>query len=582
MKSRIISVVLLMYLSALTAVAQTNKIYYDNSATQWESVNIHYWSDPASTWPGVELEHVSGDIWAFAFDFDPSGLDGFLFCYGKTFGDTYQTADYKQPMIPGHLYKGAGGEKGKITDEGVYNGTPAEDKAIVTATPPSGTRFSDEITVTLKVNPVVDIHYTIDGTTPTTASPVYTAPLKFTATTELRTLTVTAEGAEKNQTFTYTKRSVIPVDNNSLITDYYRVNPDGKKGSNRTVNTKFTRYTNTNYQCRADNALSNWTDDDLICQGVARDIASAFRGKHEYPVIDSYAIYAAYDAENLYLGVQYVYSVWDEAGDGKSDNDRHRPWMMDGRLMLAFDLFADKEFEGVLNNGNTIWDSDGKYNVMRNGTDCIWLGNTKPMVGTPALFFPGPDGTVDYNDPASCVVLGTDPYYGVADGLLPDITHIWGQSKFGYDPEELRTNEGFVDLIDEVAREKHSFYEWKFPLSKLGITEQHIKLNGIGVMVIDTYGQGAIGCTPYDSTVFDNANVSYSKDPSTSAEKEDADIFTFKHARIGGSVGGAVMDITTSTDAPAEYFTIEGRRVSKPSHGLYIMRKGTEVSKVIL
>ena len=100
-------------------------------------------------------------------------------------------------------------------------------------------------------------------------------------------------------------------------------------------------------------------------------------------------------------------------------------------------------------------------------------------------------------------------------------------------------------------------------------------------MVIDTYGQGAIGCTPYDSTVFDNANVSYSKDPSTSAEKEDTDIFTFKHARIGGSVG-AVMDITTSTDAPAEYFTIEGRRVSKPSHGLYIMRKGTEVSKVIL
>jgi hypothetical protein len=87
---------------------------------------------------------------------------------------------------------------------------------------------------------------------------------------------------------------------------------------------------------------------------VARDIASAFRGKHEYPIIDSYAVYATYDADNLYLGVQYVYSVWDAGGDGKSDNDRHRPWMMDGRLMLTFDLDPNKEFEGVLTNGNTI------------------------------------------------------------------------------------------------------------------------------------------------------------------------------------------------------------------------------------
>lgn len=574
--------VLLMYVSALAAMGQTFTIYYDNSVTQWETVGIHYWGESSTTWPGVTLEHVSGDIWSYTFPYAPSSVNGFLFKHSTLIGDTYQTADYKSAPIPGHIYKGAGGAKGKVTDEGVYSGQPAEEKAIVTASPKSGTRFSDEITVTLTVNPVVDIHYTTDGTTPNAESPIYTTPFKFTSSTELRIFTVTAEGVENSQTFSYTKRTVIPVENGILNTDFYRVNPDGKNGSNRTVNTKFTKYPNTNYLCRADNALTNWTENDLICQGVARDIASAFKGKHEYPVIDSYAIYAAYDAENLYLGVQYVYAVWDAAGDGKSDNDRHRPWMMDGRLMLAFDLFADKEFEGVLNNGNTIWDADGKYNVMRNGTDCIWLGNTKPMVGTPALFFPGTDGTVDYTNPATCVTLGSEPFYGVADGLLPSINYIWGQAKFGYDPEELRTNEGFVDLIDEVAREKHSFYEWKFPLSKLGITEQHIKNNGIGVMVIDTYGQGAIGCTPYDPTVFDNATVSYSKDPSTSAEKEDTDIFTFKHARIGGKVSGSITDITTASDAPAEYFTIDGKRVSRPSHGIYIVRKGTTASKVIL
>ena len=101
-------------------------------------------------------------------------------------------------------------------------------------------------------------------------------------------------------------------------------------------------------------------------------------------------------------------------------------------------------------------------------------------------------------------------------------------------------------------------------------------------MVIDTYGQGAIGCTPYDPTVFDNAFVSYSKDSSTSAEKEDMDVFTFKHARIGGIISGAVTDITSANDAPTEYFTIDGQRISHPSHGIYIVRKGNTVSKVIL
>ncbi|MDE6157764.1 MAG: chitobiase/beta-hexosaminidase C-terminal domain-containing protein, partial [Muribaculaceae bacterium] len=446
MKLRILYALLAVMLPALSAVAEGFTIYYDNSATQWESVGIHYWGGPQTEWPGVEIDYVEGDIWAYTFPSAPTGVSGFLFKHATMTGDSYQTADFTKTPVKGHLYKGAGGEKGKVTDEGAYSGTPAPTTATVTADPRTGARFSDKITVSLTVSPVVDIHYTTDGSTPTTASPVYSAPLTFNATTTLRTLTVTDEGVEKTQSFVYTRRDIVPAVDGRLNTDYYRINPDGKTGSNRTVNVKFTKHPNTNYQCTADNALSNWTDDDLICQGVARDIASAFRGKHEYPVIDSYAVYAAYDADNLYLGVQYVYSVWDAGGDGKSDNDRHRPWMMDGRIMLAFDLFADKEFEGVLKNGNTIWDADGKYNVMRNGTDCIWLGNTKPTVGVPALFFPDANGTTSYDAPY-CITFGSEPFYGVANGLLPCIDHIWGQESFGYDPEELLTNDGFVDLI---------------------------------------------------------------------------------------------------------------------------------------
>ena len=583
MKLKFMNALLAVILSMSYAMADGVTIYYDNSSTQWESVGIHYWGGPQTDWPGVEIDHVEGDIWAYTFPSDPSHVNGFLFKHATKSGSIYQTADFSKAPVNGHLYKGAGGEKGKVTDEGIYQGTPAQPTATVTASPKSGKRFSDQLTVTLTVSPEVPIYYTLDGSVPTRSSQVYTAPVTLTETTELRTLTVTDEGVEKTQSFIYTRREVIDAVDGRLNTQYYKVNPDGKNGSNRTVNAKFTKHPNTNYQCIADNALSNWTDDDLICQGVARDIASAFKGKHEYPVIDSYAVYAAYDTDNLYLGVQYVYSVWDAGGDGKSDNDRHRPWMMDGRIMLAFDLYPDKEFEGVLTNGNTVWDSDGKYNVMKNGTDCIWLGNTKPTVGVPALFFPDDNGTTSYDAPY-CVTFGSEPFYGVANGLLPSIEHIWGQADFGYDPEELRTNDGFADIIEEVARDKHTFYEWKFPLSKLGITEQYIKDNGIGVMVIDTYGQGAIGSTPYDPCVFDNAAVSYSKDPSTSKEKEDMDIFTYRHARIGGkSISGVEnIPVEESVESVPEYFTIDGIRVANPTHGIYIKRCGGKVSKVMI
>ena len=60
------------------------------------------------------------------------------------------------------------------------------------------------------------------------------------------------------------------------------------------------------------------------------------------------------------------------------------------------------------------------------------------------------------------------------------------------------------------------------------------------------------------------------------------DIFTARHARIGGKTFGSVIELPADTDAPAEYYTIEGLRVNKPSHGLYIVRQGSKVSKVIL
>lgn len=564
---------------------ETVTIYYDNSVTSWANVNIHYWSSPSTSWPGVAMTKVEGNIWKYTFPRDPSGLKGFLFCDGLKSGDNGQTGDVSGAPANGHLYKGAGGPKGKVTDEGVYEAGPV--KPVVKADPASGKRFAETLKVTLTVEPATAIHYTLDGTTPDASSTTYSQPIELTETTTITTY-VANEAGSNVQTFTYTRAEAPqPQPGNSLNTDYYKVNPDGKVGSNRTVNMTFSKVQNDNRMCIAPNALSNWTDDDLIAQGVARDIAGAIKGKHEYPVVDSYAVYAAYDKDNLYLGVQYVYTVWDLYGtSGILTNGAAKPYQMDGRLMIAFDLDPYKSMTGKLTGGYTIWDDGDRIatNTFDNGTDCIWVGSTKSTVGTPGLFFPDENGATSYNAPY-CVSIDA-PFYGCQDGLLPSIKHIWGQKDFEYDPMILQTNDNFVDLIGEVPTNQHTFYEWKFPLSKLGITEDYIKNTGIGVMVIDTYGQGATGSTPYDPTCFDNATTPYHGDDSSSAEKNDEDCFTYKHARIGKlSTSGGVENVNAAvaeSDAPVEYYNLQGVRVDNPQPGIYIRRQGSKVSKVLL
>lgn len=93
---------------------------------------------------------------------------------------------------------------GTITG-GEVNPTPTPSKPTVTASPASGQTFTDNITVSLSVNPAgTTIYYTTDGTAPSTSSNVYTSSLTFTETTTLKTY-VSGEGGTNTQTFIYTK-----------------------------------------------------------------------------------------------------------------------------------------------------------------------------------------------------------------------------------------------------------------------------------------------------------------------------------------------------------------------------------------
>lgn len=397
----------------------------------------------------------------------------------------------------------------------------------------------------------------------------------LTATTTIKAFAVGADGTQGDvATFTYTKSSnpgPDPVPGNNLITDYYKVNHIGY-GTERTVNVS---------GHPASNALSNWSANDMIAQGVARDICQAFKGLHERPIVDSYAIYASYDNDNLYLGVQFVYMVWDAGGE-KQQPEQSKPYNMDGHMFWAFDLDPDKSFDGYINGTGTIWNEKQKGAKFNNGVDAVLMCSTKPGVGTPGLFFPTPDGHASY-DAAYCKSLPKG-FYGYTDGLLSSIDHIWGLP-FGSEPEALKGNDGFVDLKGEIAESAHTFYEFKIPLSTLGVTKDYIKNNGIGVMYIDKYGTSPVGGTPYDPSYFDNAKDEYSYGDNTSKEKEDEDIITYKPARVG-KASSAVENIFTESsadaDAPVEYYNIQGMRVINPAAGIYIKKQGNKVSKVYI
>ncbi len=85
-------------------------IYFDNSSTNWATPYIHYWGGPESTWPGVAMKKVEGNIWMYSC---PAGTTGCLFNAGD--GQPSQTADFV--AVSGHIYT-TSGDTGKTYTAG--------------------------------------------------------------------------------------------------------------------------------------------------------------------------------------------------------------------------------------------------------------------------------------------------------------------------------------------------------------------------------------------------------------------------------------------------------------------------------
>lgn len=311
-----------------------------------------------------------------------------------------------------------------------------------------------------------------------------------------------------------------------IVTDYYWTNKDGAVGTNKTIS-----------------SWSDWTEADKIAQGAANDDPRVFCwwSMHEVQN-DAYALYAAYDDTNLYVMVELT-NVQDVVApqDNYPISDNGQYWNRGTPFFLAFETGKGTGGNGSMISGADpyVWNSAVKFGS--NNVDTMFVCHSNPSKGTPGVFYTNSDGLFSYTGdlcktfPATGVEVTWDGGANKTQGIVSK--NIYGIKEVGGDQgrsiENIKTDT-YVDF-NTLGHDTNLDLKWqmKIPLSALNVTKSYLESNGIGVMFVISDGASGMDCLPWDSTMIDNAAESYSKDESTSKEKEDEDIITVPFARIG-------------------------------------------------
>ena len=517
----------------------TTCIYFDNSSYNWSSVYAYvYTGDGASAknmgaWPGVKLTEKNSKGY---FKLDVSGFENGRAIFNDGTGSA--TNRYPADQEPGMQIGGSSklfsaNHKWEDYSDVVI---PVPKDPDVTVDKASGTSFTTEtFDITLSLSNATSGTYSIDNG----------PEKKFTTTTKVTigegkiadtdvTVKVTATDGSKttNKTLTYTKKYVKKTTSTSAsaLTGKYATNPKGQLGG-KGVTIK---------------SASDFKDSMIIAQGVANDDPRIFRGSHEAPVYDTYALYAAWDDTNLYLGWQFtnVTDVVDPA-QGYPISDNGKPWNGDIPQMIAFNLGKGKTADmskGTLASGY-VW---GLKVGFETKIDALMCFSSKPKVGKPALFKTDSSGYFNYDYTEGVIDFTAGGIsFNYEDGFFgSSITGIKKNGYEGYKPADLTSSASewvdFLSLGHDKAQD--TFYTMTIPLATLGITRSYLESNGIGVMHISTFGEGGISSTPMDMTFLDNATEPYTADESTSQEKADTDLVTVPLARIGAGGGDTPID----------------------------------------
>ena len=146
------------------------------------NVNIHFWdavpAEPSSSWPGVRMRAEANDWFAYTFTAATAASIVFNDGAGRQTGNLRRDAD-------GWFF----------IDQRWYAQNPERPVVpMVTANPPPRPYASARQVTLASSNRDDVIHFTTDGTTPSTVSGRYEGPIAVTRTTTIRAMAINSEG----------------------------------------------------------------------------------------------------------------------------------------------------------------------------------------------------------------------------------------------------------------------------------------------------------------------------------------------------------------------------------------------------
>ena len=309
-----------------------------------------------------------------------------------------------------------------------------------------------------------------------------------------------------------------PRTKSSDLGSHFSTNPNGQRGVEKRI--------------IIDGTPSGWEPSMKIAQGIANNDPRVFChwSMHEI-AIDDYALYAAYDDDNLYLMWEMI-NLSDVVAKEDFPISQGRLSIYNLPIFIYLNVHNTGN-HGTVVGGKTLWDSGI---TIEENVDTIIALSTNGCNG-PFIYH--------YSKDLGAFPTETDDK-GAASGIklmwsmgILD-TNVYGLMDVGADNRNVNMdyddNSKWIDFYSETNHRKDldMTYEMSVPLKKLGITKEDLVKNGIGIVKVSTFGTSGMDSLPYDKSMSDNAHKPYSKDPSTSMEKEDEDHITCKLARIGG------------------------------------------------
>ena len=300
-------------------------------------------------------------------------------------------------------------------------------------------------------------------------------------------------------------------------------------------------------------SLADWDSSMLIAQGAANDDPRVYRPNSMYEVpIDLYALYGAYDDDNLYLmwEMTNVQDVVDR-GDDYPLSQGHLWQTQNLPFHIAIDTKDDSTRvgnNGGLQTGGSLWASNitwgGKQKlnnvvtISTNGSNGPWIyKGDETGLNSNAAYGPAANAKTDTKK--------SGIKFGYGNGILSDkvigIDGGWGESNGRVVGDMTAENESKAKWVnfndkghDSASMDDH--YEIAIPLDELGTTADRIATNGIGIELAATFGLSAMDSLPYDLAMNDNADLpDTTSQVNNSFEKSDNDMFTVTMANIGGS-----------------------------------------------